>query len=257
MNIAIITGASSGIGREFVKQITTYEKQLDEIWVIARRKDRLEELQKEVSCKLRIFVGDLLSKAFLAKLEDTLITEEPNVRVLVNSAGFGKNGSFIDILKEDRHSQPQMLELNCNILLQLIQIVLPFMRGNNHIINLSSGSAFCPQPYFTVYAATKSFVLSLSRGLASELKKQKIYVTAVCPGPVQTEFFLQKGMQTASWKEPFMASAELVVKKALKDAYKNRTTSVYGPAMKMMRIITKILPKSWIIWITGLLQKGN
>ena len=244
MNIAIVTGASSGMGREFVKQITSYETQLDEIWVIARRKSRLMELQKEVSCKLRVMEGDLLSKTFLAELEETLIAEDPVVRVLVNSAGFGKNGGFVDILKEDRHAQPQMLDLNCSVLLRMIQMVLPFMKGNNYIINLSSGSAFCPQPYFSVYAATKSFVLSLSRSLSSELKHQKIYVTAVCPGPVQTEFFLQKGMNIASWKEPFMASAELVVKQALKDAYKKRPVSVYGPSMKMMRILTKLLPKS-------------
>ena len=104
-------------------------------------------------------------------------------------------------------------------------------------------------------AATKAFVLSLSRGIAAELKDQEIYVTAVCPGPVQTEFFLQEGMQVAAWKEPFLASAELVVKKALKDAYKNKTISVYGFSMNMMRILMKIFPKSLFISITRILQK--
>lgn len=254
MNIAIVTGASSGMGREFVIQLPQYEKHLDEIWVIARRKERLEALKNELNIPLRVLEGDLTDAQFTSAIFEMLNEEKPNVRVLVNSAGFGKNGSVQAIAKADLNTQPGMVELNCSAFVNLTQMVLPYMQKESHMINLASGSAFCPQPYFTVYAATKAFVLSFSRGLGGELKKQKIFVTAVCPGPVKTEFFVHEGMQSAKWKEPFMAKAERVVAKALKDTYKNRSLSVYGPSMKMMHLASKLVPKSWIIAITSKLS---
>lgn len=250
MKIAIVTGASSGMGREFVRQIPDYCSTLDEIWVIARRGKRLEALQNETTLSLRILEGDLLSDDFFDMFQNLLKTERPDVRVLVNSAGIGRNGSVKKIAEKEDGIQCRMVDLNCRTIVKVTQAVLPYLSEESHILNLASGSAFCPQPYFTVYAATKAFVLSFSRGLNGELRKEKIRVTAVCPGPVKTEFFEQDGMKPAEWKKPFMARPDRVVCKALKDAHKNRSVSVYGCSMKVMHLISKILPQAWILAAT-------
>lgn len=186
MKIAIITGASSGMGREFAKQIEFLYKDLDEIWVIARRKERLEELKSHIKTKTRIFEGDLLEKDIYKELSETLEEEIPNIRMLVNAAGFGKVGKVKEIACED---QTEMIHLNCIALTHMTKLCIPYMTRGSRIVNLASASAFCPQPSFSVYAATKSYVLSFSRSLRAELSDEGILVTAVCPGPVDTEFF--------------------------------------------------------------------
>ena len=193
MKIAIVTGASSGMGREFVRQLGYFYKNLDEIWVIARRKERLEALAKESRVPLRIFAGDLQKKKVYKELRDSLEKEQPDLRMLVNSAGFGKSGSVEEILSEKFRIQTDMVDVNCRSLTRMTLLCLPFLRAGSRIVNLASASAFCPQPYFSVYAATKSYVLSFSRSLGEELRKKGIVVTAVCPGPVDTEFFKFSG----------------------------------------------------------------
>lgn len=188
MKIAIVTGASSGMGREFVRQLGYFYKNLDEIWVIARRKERLEALAKESRVPLRIFAGDLQKKKVYKELRDALEKEQPDLRMLVNSAGFGKSGSVEEISSEKFRIQTDMVDVNCRSLTRMTLLCLPFLRAGSRIVNLASASAFCPQPYFSVYAATKSYVLSFSRSLGEELRKKGIVVTAVCPGPVDTEF---------------------------------------------------------------------
>ena len=200
MKIAIVTGASSGMGREFVRQLGYFYKNLDEIWVIARRKERLEALAKESRVPLRIFAGDLQKKKVYKELRDALEKEQPDLRMLVNSAGFGKSGSVEEILSEKFRIQTDMVDVNCRSLTRMTLLCLPFLRAGSRIVNLASASAFCPQPYFSVYAATKSYVLSFSRSLGEELRKKGIVVTAVCPGPVDTEFFKFSG-ETAEYLE--------------------------------------------------------
>lgn len=247
MRIAVITGASSGMGREFVRQIGYFYRDLDEIWVIARRKERLERLRKESRTPLRIFDGDLQKKHLYKQYYSELKEMHPEVRMLVNAAGFGKSGAFIQINSEDKKLQTDMINLNCTALTRMIQLTLPFMKKGGRIINLASAAAFCPQNGFAVYAATKAYVLSLSRALSSELRAMGIIVTAVCPGPVDTEFFTVSGELTLPLKKLTLAKAPDVVRKALKDSRKRREISIFGASMKAVHIITRILPHRLIL----------
>ncbi len=246
MNIAIVTGASSGIGREFVKIISERYKKLDEIWVIARRRERLMELSDEVSAKLRIFDVDLCSKEGMMEIESALEFDRPNVRLLINSAGFGYLSDFENA---ECKIWTSMLELNCSVLTEMCHKVLPFMKKGARIINLASGAAFVPQPGFNVYAATKSYVLSFSRALGAELAKREITVTAVCPGPVKTEFFevADPNNTTAFFKKMIMADPKRVANRALEDARFGKDISVYGGVMKIFMFFTKILPHKLFI----------
>ena len=239
MKIAIVTGASSGMGREFVRQIEHLYKELDEIWVIARRKERLEELKSRMLTNVRILEGDLLDDDIYEILERLFEEKKPNIRMLVNAAGFGKKGDVKDISCRD---QLEMIDLNCKALTHMTKLCIPYMCKGSRIVNLASAAAFCPQPAFNVYASTKAYVLSFSRGLGTELAKDNIYVTAVCPGPVDTEFFETAGTQDNPMKQAAMAKPEEVVKQALIDARDKKEVSIYGATMKVTKAATKLLP---------------
>lgn len=247
MNIAIVTGASSGIGREFVNQISEKFTTLDEIWVIARRADRLEEVKSEIdNVVIRPISMDVTDVNAMKKFNNMLKKEKPCVRILVNAAGYGIIGTFSEV-KEDNVG---MIDVNCTALTRMTNIVLPYMnKRRSNIINLASSAAFCPQPSFAVYAATKSYVLSLSTALNRELKDTGIRVTAVCPGPVKTEFFdvAEVHHSVKLYKKINQAKASDVVSLALKDAYRGAHISVYGAIMKLFRIVAKVLPHNFIV----------
>ena len=185
MKIAVITGASSGMGREFVLQLSRRE-QFDEIWVIARRKERLEALKPLVDTPLRVVPLDLSAQPGWDAYAALLAAEQPDVRVLVNASGFGRFGTYAEIPLADSLG---MLDLNCKALVAMTELTLPYMREGAKILQLDSLSSFQPVPYINVYGATKAFVLSYSRALNMELKPRGIHCMAMCPGWVKTEFF--------------------------------------------------------------------
>lgn len=246
MKIAIITGASSGMGREFVKLIDRKLMCIDEIWVIARRKERLEQLKERTEIPLILMEMDLTDKEQRLRLRKILKKKQPQVKMLINCAGYGKIGLYEDIPAEDISG---MIELNCLALTSVTYEVLPYMTKKSRIINLASSAAFLPQPKFAIYAATKSYVLSFSRALHEEVKKNGIFVTAVCPGPVRTEFFdiAQMTGEVAFYKKIVMANPTKVVEQALRDSLKGKTVSVYGGMMKAFRILCKFLPHQWLM----------
>lgn len=246
MKVAIITGASSGLGREFVKLIDRKLTCIDEVWVIARRKERLEQLKERTELPLVLMEMDLTDKKQRLRLREILKEKQPQVKMLVNCAGYGKIGLYEDIPEEDISG---MIELNCLALTSVTYEVLPYMTKKSRIINLASSAAFLPQPKFAVYAATKSYVLSFSRALHEEVKKNGIFVTAVCPGPVRTEFFdiAQMTGEVAFYKKIMMANPTKVVEQALRDSLKGKTVSVYRGMMKAFRILCKVLPHEWLM----------
>lgn len=246
MKIAFITGASSGIGRESAKAADALYQNLDEIWLIARREQRLLELSAELKTKCRIFSGDLTDKKFQETLKKELKERHPKIRLLVNAAGFGKIGNTTDLAAEP---QLGMIDLNCRVLTEVTLYSLPYMEKGGRIIQIASAAAFCPQPGFAVYAAAKSYVLSFSRALNEELRERKISVTAVCPGPVDTEFFDVAGTFTGGLKGAVMASPRKVVKKAMIDAVRRKPVSVYGPAMKAAYTACSLLPHGVILQV--------
>lgn len=250
MNIAIITGASSGMGREFARQLDYLNNAIDEIWIIARRKERLEELKRELKTKTVVFVGDLQQREFLNEFKTVLVKNNPQIHILVNAAGFGKVGNVNEISSNE---QADMIHLNCESLVHITTLCIPYMVKGSKIVNIASASAFCPQPGFTVYAATKSFVLSFSRGLRVELKEHGIDVTAVCPGPVETEFFNVSGKKEKNGiKDSLTVKPQKVVKKALRDVKRGKELSVYGISMKLCRVFTKVIPHGIILKVMKL-----
>lgn len=246
MKIAIVTGASSGMGREAVIQIADRFSGIEEIWAVARREDRLKELALRVPVRLRIFPLDLKVDNELQKLSDALREEKPEVKWLVNGAGFGKIGMVEELPPED---ETGMVELNCKALCAVTREVLPYMTKNSRILQFASSAAFLPQPKFAIYAATKSFVLSYSRALNEELKSREIYVTAVCPGPVRTEFFdiAETTGRIPLYKCLVMADPRKVVRLAIRDCMMGKTVSVYGPFMKGFRLMCKLLPHGLVL----------
>ena len=244
--IAIVTGASSGMGRECVIQLADRLAGLEEIWVIARRRKRLDDLAKKVPVPLKVLELDLRDEIAFAELEEKLEWEDPDVKFLINGAGFGKIGETEALAMEE---ETGMVDVNCRALTAVTRLVLPYMSENSRILQFASAAAFLPQPRFAVYAATKSFVLSYSRALAMELKSRQIYVTAVCPGPVKTEFFdiAETTGEIPLYQRLVMANPKKVVKKALRDSMMGKRVSVYGPLMKVFFLLVKVFPHDFIL----------
>lgn len=244
MKIAVVTGASSGLGREFARQISARYSKFDEIWLIARRKEPMEALAEELKITARIISLDLSEPEELEALGSLLSQQNPEVKLLVNCAGFGKTGKVEETEYSD---QTGMIDVNCRALTAVTALCLPYITGNSRIINVASAAAFLPQPNFAVYAATKAYVLSYSRALRQELKSRRISVTTVCPGPVDTEFFQVAGSDLKLFKRLAMAKPEQVAEKAVKDAALGNELSIYGRLMRLSCFASRFLPQRLIM----------
>ncbi|MBR4983725.1 MAG: SDR family NAD(P)-dependent oxidoreductase [Lachnospiraceae bacterium] len=255
MKIVMVTGASSGIGAEFVRQLDQSFSRIDEIWMIARNAKKMEEIAATLQNKARIIGLDLEKKEQRKELEILLETESPEICMLVNCAGFGLMGDFEQL---DIEEQLNMVELNCKALTAVTYMAIPYMVRNGRMIQLASAAAFVPQAHFTVYAATKSYVLSFSRALQEELIPKEIFVTAVCPGPVDTPFFdrAETNGHTLALKKHFTVSPEQVVRDALIASKRRKTVAVCSFPMKLFRILCKVVPHSWILEIVENYDKG-
>ena len=250
-HIAVVTGASSGMGRQFVLQLEKYAK-VEEIWVVARREEALLSLQKEVAAKIRPLVLDLGKPESFESYRAALAAEKPNVKLLVNAAGFGKFGAYERIsLEEDL----AMVDLNCKALVAITRLTLPYMERGSHVLQLDSLSAFQPVPFITTYGATKAFVLSYCRAMNAELKPRGIRMMAMNPGWVKTEFFLHSQKTNHGEVRYFnrLYEAKDVVATALHDLYKTKKAcSIHGLPVKMQVLAVKLLPHSMVMntWIS-------
>jgi len=246
MKIAIVTGASSGMGREFVLQLTNYV-QVDEIWAIARRQAALESLKSECAVPVRPISLDLLDENSFEDFQKLLETEKPEIRLLVNAAGFGKFGYFEKVSIED---DCKMLDLNCKALVVMTRLCIPYMPDSSHILQLDSLSAFQPVPYITTYGATKAFVLSYSRAMNRELKSKGIRMMAMNPGWVKTEFF-NHAFQTNEGEVQYydrLYDADFCVAYGLKALYKSKKDyAVPGFFTRMQVRLVKLLPHGMVM----------
>ncbi len=250
MKIAIVTGASSGMGREFVRQLSGYVK-VDEVWVIARREKELMELSKECPYPIRPVALDLCDSASFDRLSALLEQLKPDIRLLVNAAGFGKFGKFQNVPVEE---DLRMIDLNCKALVSMTRLCLPYMKEGSHILQVDSMSAFQPVPYIATYGATKAFVLSYTRAILPELKKAGIRIMAMNPFWVRTEFFDHAFATNGSEVQNYIViyEAKDVVATGLHDLYKTKKqVSVHGFIAKGQRLLVKLLPHSLVmkVWI--------
>lgn len=247
MNIAVITGASSGLGREFAITISKKYPELDRIWLIARREDKLKEVATVLGDKAMVIPLDLSDEASANKYKALLKENSADIKILVNNAGFGKLGYFETI---DEKYNTAMVRLNCEALTVFTQASLDFMKENSQIINISSIASFAPNSRMAVYCSTKAYVMSFSRALREELKRRKINVLAVCPGPMDTEFLpvanIEKGTSHTFDTLP-RVSPKAVAEGSLK--YSKRKKAVYTNKAfyNFYRLIAKLLPHSLVM----------
>jgi short-subunit dehydrogenase len=234
------------MGRDFARLLD--EENLDELWVIARRENRLIALRKELTTPVRVISADLTGEEDLQKIHDALNEEKPRVRYLVNAAGFGKFGDYSEITPV---LQQAMIDLNIKALVAVTNLVLPYMEKGDRVIQLCSSSAFFPLPYLNVYASTKAFVQHYSYGLYEELKPRGITVTQVSPGWVKTEFFegfQSDSSQLESKKYSPLYFSQRVVEQALKDAKKGKKKSVCGLFVKFHCLCGRFAPRWFMQW---------
>ncbi len=243
MKIAIVTGASSGLGQEYVRVIAEKYDEIDEIWVIARRTERLTELKSKFPNKKIFPISlDLTKYESYETLAGMLESEKPEIKILVNNAGFGTLGDFDTM---DMNTQTRMVDLNNRALTAVTSVSLPYMKRGSFAVNVCSIASFAPNPRMTVYCSTKAYVLSFSKSLRFELKKKGINVLALCPGPMDTEFLPAAGIEKGSSHtfdtlprvNPAMAAERSLL-------YASRGRGIYTPRLffKLYRFLAKALP---------------
>lgn len=244
MNIAVITGASSGLGKFYVEAVA--KESYDEIWIIARRKEILEQIAKD-NKKIKVLALDLTKESDLEAYKNKLQNASANVKLLVNNAGFGKLGDFDAMAQGDCGG---MVDLNCKALTLMTNITLAFMQEKSEIINICSIAAFAPNPRMAVYSSTKAYVFSFSKALREELKSKKINVMAVCPGPMDTEFLSLANIEPGSSKTfdtlP-RVSPKRIAYKSLKKSKKGNAVYTESPFYKLYRILGKLLPHNLVM----------
>lgn len=246
--IAIVTGASGGMGQVFVRELA--KETLDEIWIIGRNEQRLLALKNEFGERIMPVCKDLTKNEDILSFSDLLKKQNPSVMWLVNNAGIARLAPS----KEFSYSEiEQTIDLNCKAPAVLINICIPFMEKGAKILNISSASAFQPVPFINLYAATKAFERSYSRALNAELKSFGITVTAVCPSWVDTDM-LSKEINGKKVRFPGIVAPEKVVEKALKDAKKGRDMSICSLYVKCQHLNVKLLPQrlTMKIWLHGI-----
>lgn len=249
-NIAVITGASSGIGKKFAE---TLKEQgiFDEVWVIARRLERLEALKTVIPFPVKPIALDLSDRASYKTYETLLSMEKPNITLLINCSGFGKFSATMDTSVEGNLN---MMDLNCGAVLAMCQLSIPYMEKGARIINIASVAGMQPIPYINVYGATKSFVLNFSRALNRELKKDGISVMAVCPFWTKTNFFdraIDEDKNKVVKKYIAMYTPDQIVSRAWQDMKKGKDVSMYGFKARGQALLVKLLPHSLVmsVWM--------
>lgn len=238
--IAIVTGASRGLGLEFVKLLL--KEDLDEIWMIARSEEKMKKIKEKLGKKIVVCPMDLSRWEEIKELGERFVKEKVYIMYLINNAGMAKFCSYGDLsVEESLH----MVNLNISGVVAMGLVCLPFMGKGSHVVNIASQAAFQPLPYQNIYSSTKAFVRNYTRALNVELKGTGIQATAVCPGWMNTEL-IERGKteaKKATHRFLHMVTPQVVAKKAMKDVKKGKDISVYSLYVKMCHLTVKILPQ--------------
>ena len=256
MRIAIITGASSGLGKEYVKELNRKETGIDEIWAVARRRSRLESLSEISKIPVRPLSFDLIEKSSIDTIAEMLTEENPDIRILINAAGFGKIGDSLEVGREETD---RMIELNCRAAVDMTYICIPYMREGARIMEVCSTAGFQPFQYLNVYAASKAFLYRFSRALRGELFSRKIKVTAVCPYWIRdTEFISvaeKEGIQNKIRHYPLSSKVHSVAVHSLMDSRLGLPVSTPGIVCTIHRVVAKVIPSELMMGIWAVLRR--
>jgi short-subunit dehydrogenase len=249
MTTALVTGASSGIGETFAQELAARKTNLV---IVARSKDKLDQLatqlQQQHNIKVDVIAQDLTEPNATQRVFDTMTQTGITIDLLVNNAGFGDYGAF---LERPLDKQVAMIQLNNIALVELTYLFLPGMkqRGSGGIINVASIAAFQPLPYLSIYAATKAFVLSFTEAIWAENKESGVNIMALCPGPTESQFF-----ERAEFPDTFAGGgsnytpAEEVVKDALKALEKNQSNLVTGGVSNQLIVnLPRLFPRETVV----------
>ena len=247
--VALITGASAGLGAEFARQLA---RRGDRLVLVARREDRLRDLADEVG-NARVVALDLSAQDAAERLMADLDAAGEQVELLINNAGFGQIGRFASL---DGARQREMIDLNVGTLTDLCRAVAPGMieRRSGGILNVASTAAFQPGPNMAVYFASKAYVLSFTEALHEELKPHGVRVTALCPGPTRTEFGDVAGFGGNGMFDRVAMQAAPVVTAGLAGLDKNKAVVVPGTINKVGAASTRFAPRSVVRKIAGAIK---
>lgn len=247
MKTAVVTGASSGLGKEFVVELIENHPELDEIWLITRRKERLEGIkQKYPKTKIRAIPLDLAKDESYAEFEKLLKEAKPDIKILVSNAGVGTRGNFDE---KDLGSQLNMINLNAKGCVAITRLCLPYMRKGSCIVETCSVCSFVPNPKMAVYSGTKALVLYFSRAIRRELKPRGVNVCALCPGNMASEMAIlgeEEGKKSIVNKLPYL-DMKKVARNSLKAVQRGRAVYTPGAFYKFYRVASKIFPHKFMI----------
>ena len=253
---ALVTGASSGIGRELCRLLA---EDGHNVVVVARRRKRLEELADELESKFDVTVlvetADLSEPNAPSALFDRLAERGVQVDILVNNAGFGTQGAFWEL---DRQQELDQIQVNATALADLTRLAVEPMveRGRGKILNIASTAAFQAGPFMSTYYATKSFVLHFTEGLAYELRGTGVSATVHCPGATETEFAQKAGNDDSLlFKAADVATPEAVARHAYRSMQREKTVAVHGFMNKVAACLTRLAPRRAIRWLTAKLNR--
>ncbi|MDD2413589.1 MAG: SDR family NAD(P)-dependent oxidoreductase [Eubacteriaceae bacterium] len=254
MKIAVITGASSGLGREFVQIIGKNTQKVDAIWAIARRTERLKALQQMSIVPIRPLSLDLTDPASYNHLAALIRSEQPTIAMVICAAGFGRLGRAATLSAADNNA---MIDLNCKAAVAVTSLCLPYTQKGSQIIEICSTAAFQPMPDLAVYAASKAFLQSYTKTLHHELLTRGIHVTAVCPYWIKDTEFIHKAQKhnAKSYHHFLFANrAHTVAALALNDSHLNLWVSTPGPVCLLHRIAAKFIPHFIMVPLMALLK---
>ncbi len=251
MITAVITGASSGLGKEYINAIIAQYPTVDAFWLIARRKDLLREIAEEHPDKTIAAISLDLSKEESLKIFEQLLKENmPEIKVLVNNAGYGKG---VDFFSSNAEQQIGMVDLNCRAVTAITRMCLPYMLDDSLVLNVSSIAAFAPTPRMSVYSATKAYILAFSKAIHDELRPRGIKVLAVCPGPMDTDFWnvagVQEGKSRLIDRLP-KVSPQAVAFGSVRAAKRGKLLYTKGLFYKFYHVVSKLLPHGFLMQFT-------